>query len=185
MRVALERAPIETGAATESGPGGSASETGSGSSASEIGSGTSARETGAGGSGSVEPGLGSANGGGSGSDRAGGSLVAGPSPAPSRPSVVPPIVATALSGGVGAVALGYWLAARDRADQAGGEPVHEIYDSLVSDTRRYQRISWVLGGIAGVGAVASAVLWYRYASAPRVEIQATGSGAGVAISGRW
>jgi hypothetical protein len=98
---------------------------------------------------------------------------------------VPPFVATALSGGVGAVALGYWLAARDRADEAGSAPDHDAYDSLVHETRRDQHMSWVFGGIAGVGAVASAVLWYRYASAPRVEIRATGSGGGVAITGRW
>ncbi len=183
MRVALERAPVAT--ASESGASGSSSETGANGSGSETGANGSASESdsAANGSGSsVESGSASS---GSGSDSAGGSLVTGPSPAPSRPSVVPPIIATALSGGVGAVALGYWLAARDRADQAGGEPAHEIYDSLVSDSRRYQHTSWVFGGIAGVGAVASAVLWYRYASAPRVELQATGSGAGVAISGRW
>ncbi len=172
MRVALERAPIATSSTSETEAAGSGSETDATGSASETGAATA--DSGS----SVE--AGSAD-----SGSAAGSLVAAPTPAPSRPSIVPPIVATAVSGGIGAVAVGYWLAARDRADQAGSESDHDAYDALVSDTRRYQHRSWIFGGIAGAGAIASAVLWYRYASAPRVEIQASGAGAGVAISGRW
>lgn len=175
MRVALERAPVATQSASETGSG---SDTGANAPASTSGSATNDAGS------PVDAGVDSAKRG-RGPESAAGSLVAGLAPAPARPSIVPPIVATALSGGVGAVALGYWLAARDRAEQAGDATVRTTYDALADGARRYQHTSWLLGGIAGAGAVASAVLWYRYASAPRVEIRATGSGAGVAISGRW
>jgi len=39
--------------------------------------------------------------------------------------------------------------------------------------------------MAGAGAVISGILWYRYAAAPRVEVQASGTGAAITLSGRW
>lgn len=100
-------------------------------------------------------------------------------------SIVPPIAATAASSIAGIVALGYFVAARDSADQAGKTDDRGSYDKLVDEAHDRQRMSWLLGGVAGVGAIASAVLWYRYASPPRVEVQASGTGAGVTFSGRW
>ncbi len=109
---------------------------------------------------------------------------------PERPvaaerSAVAPIVATTASGAVGIGALVFFLAARDKANQAGAADDRESYDKLVGELKDRQRMSWVLGGVAGAGAIVSAVLWYRYASAPALEVQATGSGAAVSFSGRW
>jgi hypothetical protein len=102
-----------------------------------------------------------------------------------KPSLVPPIVATAASAALGIVGVAYFRAALDSADQAGKTDDHARYDKLVDEVRSRQHRSWLFGGIAGMGAIASAVLWYRYASAPRIEVQATGSGGAITIGGRW
>ena len=107
-------------------------------------------------------------------------------PQPSRTEKkTPPIVATTITVAVGAAALGTFLAARDKANQAGKTDDRDTYDKLVGETRDRQHLSWAFGGVAGAGAIISAVLWYRYSSAPKLEVQATGSGAAVSFSGRW
>jgi len=138
----------------------------------------------------IETGSGSAQGSGSGSDASAagsGSAIAAPQPPPPprKPSLVPPIVATAASVGLGVVGVGLFVNALDYADQAGKANTRPKYDDLVETARSRQHLSWVFGGVAGVGAVVSGILWYRYASAPHVEVLPTASGGAITLSGRW
>jgi len=155
VRVALETTPAKV----ETGSAEGSADTGSAS----TGSGSATIETGSG-SAVVEP---------------------PPAPAIAKHSIVPPVVATGASVAVGVVALLYWRAALDSADKAGKTDDATAYGKLKEEARSRQHMSWLFGGIAGAGAIVSGVLWYRYASAPHVEVQASGSGAGIAISGRW
>jgi hypothetical protein len=109
-----------------------------------------------------------------------------PPPSPqARPSLLAPIVATGASAAVGGFAIGFFFAARSSARDAGATSSHAEYEALVEKTVDRKHASWVLGGIAGAGAIVSGVLWYRYASAPRIEVQASRSAAGVTVSGSW
>lgn len=78
-----------------------------------------------------------------------------------HPSRTPAIAATA-----GTVALGLlgglaYLHALDLNDQAGATHDYTTYKSLRASTLDYKHLSWVAGGLAGVGAIASGLLWYR------------------------
>ncbi|MBV8760655.1 MAG: hypothetical protein JO257_25405 [Deltaproteobacteria bacterium] len=84
-----------------------------------------------------------------------------PPPPPAHASRVPAIAATA-----GTVVLGIaggllYLHALDLNDQAGATHDYPTYKSLRASTLDYKHLSWVAGGLAGVGAVASGLLWYR------------------------
>ncbi|HEY5945967.1 MAG TPA: hypothetical protein VIV40_10780 [Kofleriaceae bacterium] len=158
VRVALEDAPVQTDVGAGSG---------SGSAGSAQGSAQGSADTGAG---------------------SGSAVVVVPPPPPppvAHRSVLAPVIATGASIALGGVALGFFLAARSSANQAGDATDQTRYDELKQQAFDRQHMSWLFGGIAGAGAIVSGVLWYRYASAPHVEVQASGSGGGVAISGRW
>jgi hypothetical protein len=138
----------------------------------------------------VEAGSGSAQGSAQVPDAGSGSgVIEAPLPPPppvARRSLIAPIIATTATVIAGGAALGFYLSAIDDANQAGKATERMEYDRLAESARDNQRISWVFGGIAGAGAIVSGVLWYRYSrSEPRVEVQATGDGAGVTLSGRW
>jgi hypothetical protein len=136
--------------------------------------------------GSAQGSQGSADTGSAGSNSAGsGSALVEQSPAGAKPSLLPPIIASVASVGAGVIGLGFFRAARQRAEEAGEATDETAYNKLVEQARSRQHISWVVGGLAGAGAIVSGILWYRYASAPRVEIQASGNGAAISLSGRW
>ncbi len=130
----------------------------------------------------TDAGIGSGSGSGS-------AIVEPPPPAPITPapkrSVIAPVVATGASVVLGAAALGFYVTALDNADKAGKASDRTQYDKLVDDARSNQKLSWVFAGAAGAGAVISGILWYRYASAPRVEVQASGSGGAITLGGRF
>lgn len=161
-RITLERAPVEP-VSPQGSAAGSAEPAGSGSAAT---------------------GAGSAQGAGSAAET--GSDTAAITPAlVHRPSMVAPIVATAASVGVGAAALGFYLGARSAAHDAGNATDTATYADLVDKAQLRQHVSWLLGGVAGAGAIVSGFLWYRYASTSHVEVQATGTGVALSLSGRW
>ncbi len=108
-----------------------------------------------------------------------------PPPLAAKRSMVAPIVVTAAAAGAGGAALGFFLAARGSADDAGKATDMVRYNELRDEAIDRQHISWGFAAAAGAAAIVSGVLWYRYASAPRVEVQATGSGAALSFSGRW
>jgi hypothetical protein len=138
--------------------------------------------------GSAQPDRGSADvGAGSGSASLAVVVVAPPPPPPpvGKPSKLGPIIATAAAGVLAGVAAGYYIAALDAADEAEEAETQLEHDELENTTYFRERIAWMVGaGAIGVG-ILSGVLWYRYASAPRVEVQASGAGGVVTLSGRW
>lgn len=152
--VALERAPAETGRATDTGP---VTETTPDSGTFKAGADTTITER------PLPP----------------------PPPPERRRSMVAPIVATAAAAGAGGAALGFFLAARGSADDAGKATDMVRYNELRDQAIDHQHISWGFAAAAGAAAIVSGVLWYRYASVPRVEVQASGSGAALSLSGRW
>ena len=164
-RISLERAPVEPVSPAQGSATGSAEPAGSGSAAAGSGS--------AQGSGSAET-----------TETGSGSVTITPAPL-HRPSIVAPIVATAASVGVGAAALGFYLGARSAAQDAGKTGDSMKYADLVDKAQLRQHISWILGGVAGAGAIVSGFLWYRYASTSHVELQASGTGVALSLSGRW
>jgi hypothetical protein len=122
----------------------------------------------------------------------GSAIVLEPPPPPppqvttAKRSIVAPLVVSGATVGLGVAALGYYLAAVDWAEKAGEETSDRMrYDDLVDKARSRQHMSWLFSGAATAGAVVSGILWYRYSSAPRVEVQATGSSTAITLSGRW
>lgn len=78
-----------------------------------------------------------------------------------HPSRIPAIAATAGTV-VLAVAGGlFYLHALDLNDQAGKTNDYTVYKSLRASTLDNKHYAWIAGGLAGVGAIASALLWYR------------------------
>lgn len=130
---------------------------------------------------------GSAQGSAAGSGAGPGSAIVEPPAAPvlAKRSLAPPIAATAVSFGLGGVALGFFLAARSSAQDAGEATTRTRYNELRDEARDHQHVSWAFAGGAAVAAVVSGVLWLRYTNPPRVEVQASGSGAAVTLGGRW
>lgn len=125
----------------------------------------------------------------SGSNDAADASVRAPSPPPSAPvakrSMVAPIAATATTAVAGGFALGFFVAALGSADKAGKESDRARYDELKNEAVDRQHISWGFAAAAGAAAVVSGVLWYRYTRGPRIEVQASGTGAAVSFGGRW
>ena len=78
-----------------------------------------------------------------------------------RPSRVPAIATTAGTLTLGALAGLAYLHALDLNDQAGKTHDLPTYRSLRASTLDYKHVSWIAGGLAGVGAIASGLLWYR------------------------
>lgn len=107
-----------------------------------------------------------------------------PAPAPKR-SVVAPIVTTAATAAAGGFALGFYIAALGSADNAGEATEMTRYNELRDQARDRQHIAWGFTAAAGAAAIVSGVLWYRYTSRPRIEVQASGEGAALSLSGRW
>jgi hypothetical protein len=159
--VALQRAPAETGSGGSTGSTGSAGGADAGSAAGSA-------------QGSADVGSGS-------------STITPPPPPPvlARRSVIPPVAASAVSLGAGAAALGFYLAARGSADEAGKATTMTRYTELADRARSQQHMSWAFAAGAGVGALVSGVLWYRYANPPLVEVQASGSGGAVTLGVTW
>jgi hypothetical protein len=103
-----------------------------------------------------------------------------------RPSKVPAIIATGVTGAAAVVGLVFWLRARGFSADAEAANTIEEYDRLHDKMHTSQHISWVAGGIAGAGAIASGFLWWRVLRAPAtVEVTTSPNGAGVAIRGRF
>jgi hypothetical protein len=110
-------------------------------------------------------------------------------PAPKR-SLVAPIVASAATGAFGGLALGFYLSARSNAESASAatrnrEPL-SVYTSYANRADTRERIAWIVGGVAGVTAIAAGILWYRALQSPApVEVTASPNGAGISFVGRW
>jgi hypothetical protein len=87
---------------------------------------------------------------------------------------------TLLSGGT---ALVFYLAAVTKANAASNEQTDRMkHDSLASTAQNWQHASWITGGMFGVGAVASALLWYRTS---RVVVAPAHDGVAIAVTGRF
>lgn len=110
---------------------------------------------------------------------------------PPRPSALvhrsrtPAIIASAATAGLGLAALGAWSLARSRAERAGTQLDPTKYDDDVGAAHTWQHVSWGTGIVAGVGALVSGYLWYRSAGTTRVELEATGTTANVALTASW
>ena len=100
-------------------------------------------------------------------------------------SKLAPVVATTVTGAVGVVALVFYLRGRGFVkDAESPQLTREEYEDLHDKAHSSQRISWILGGVAGAGAIASGILWWRYSRAPS-QLEVTSTGTGVAIRGRF
>jgi hypothetical protein len=67
---------------------------------------------------------------------------------------------------------------RRRSAPSRSGPDDETYDALVDAAKLRQKISWVLGGVAAVGAGVSVYLWVRATRTPApIEIAPTEGGA--------
>lgn len=109
-----------------------------------------------------------------------------PMPKPRTASRVPAYVATAGTLVLGAVGVVVYLKARDEVEAAEAAIERPDFEAHRDSAKRYQRLSWVAGGLAGVTAVASGYLWYRATrSSTRVEATATADGATVWLAGRF
>lgn len=102
------------------------------------------------------------------------------------PSIVPAVVATGLTAGAILVAVIAHGRAADRADLAQFALTQGAYDDDKSVISRWNTVMGVSTGLAIAGAGLSGYLWYRAFHTPTtVEVNASGSGAGVTFSGRW
>jgi hypothetical protein len=108
-----------------------------------------------------------------------------PPPVIERRSIVPPLVVSGATIGIAGFALGFYMAALKSADDAGEASEQAVYNDARDKAIDRQHMSWAFGGVAAAGAIVSGILWYRYSSPPRVEVQATGTGAAVTLGGRW
>lgn len=109
-------------------------------------------------------------------------------PSYQRPSLLAPIVASAATGTLAGLAVGFYFSARSEAVEAGAAQDMETYEGRADAAHNRQYISWALGGVAVGGAVVAGVLWYRrYKSPSRVDVGASASanGAAISFSGRW
>jgi len=101
---------------------------------------------------------------------------------PSRPSRGPAIAAAAATGALAITGTIAYVRARGFAGDAGASDLtRPKYDRLVDRAKTWRNISWLLGGLAGAGAVASGYLWYRVAT----HVEVAPSGASVAITLAW
>jgi hypothetical protein len=111
-----------------------------------------------------------------------------PGPVAERPSKTPAIIATVATAVVGLGAGVAYLQARARASDAADAVVtldEEAYDNAVRKARNWQKLSWIGAGAAGAGAIAAGWLWYRYSSAPTLEVAPTEGGIAVTLSGTF
>lgn len=110
-----------------------------------------------------------------------------PAPAvPERASRVPAYVATATTLVLGGAGVALYLKARDEVDAAEAAIERPDFEDHRDAAKRYQRLSWAAGGLAGVAAIASGYLWYRATrSSTRVEATPTAGGATLSIAGRF
>src|SRR5205085_8754017 len=88
-----------------------------------------------------------------------------PPPTPSAPppsrSKLPAIVTTAATAICAATSVAFYLHATHLNDQAAATTDYNSYKALRASTLDWKHASWVAGGAAGIGAIASALLWYR------------------------
>ncbi len=100
-------------------------------------------------------------------------------------SYTAPILATTIAGTSGIVALSLYIYARKRANDAGNEILMNEYLRLVSSSHNWQHASWVVGGVAGVAAVASGYLWWHARHGTTVAIEPSANGGAVSLSGTF
>jgi len=96
------------------------------------------------------------------------------------PSKLPAIVATAATAAAAIAAVSLYVIARGHVDDARVAAVRADYDAAVDAATSDQHLSWILGGVAGAGAIVSGFLWYRASTAPVVEVRSGGAVVGVA-----
>lgn len=108
-----------------------------------------------------------------------------PVAAKQRRSVVPALIGTSVTVGLGITATALYAIARSRASDAGDAQQPDDYFDLREQAMSLKHASWIIGGVAGASALVTGYLWYRATRAPRVEVQATGSAVALAIHGRF
>jgi hypothetical protein len=108
-------------------------------------------------------------------------------PAPSRPSMVPAIAASA--GAVVFAALAFYARgqAADHADLAAFALHEEVYDSEADSVRTWNTVFGVGLAVAGASALASGYLWFRVLRAPSTtvspRVEVTGERASITLGG--
>ena len=103
-------------------------------------------------------------------------------------SLTLPVIATGVTGALAVTSLIFYLRARGFNDDAADrENTRAEFLDLRDQAKSNQKISWVVGGVAGAGAVVSGILWWRFLRTPTtVEVTSTSrGGAGVAIRGSF
>ena len=167
VSITLKRPVIEVGSGSGSAAGaGSGSDAGSGSAVVAVGSGSATEGSGSG-SATVE---------------------LHPIPAePSRPSKIPPIIATVITGALVVGATITFGNASDRSEIASFALDKDTFQRDKDYVSKQNRYTIAMASLGFVGAGISGYLWYRALHAPstHVEVNATGNGAGVSVTGRF
>jgi len=104
---------------------------------------------------------------------------------PAPRSRTPALIASIATAVVGVAAIASYAYASHEASVAGSATLQPDYDAAKSSALSYQHASWVFGGLAGAGAVASGVLWYLAVTGPSIEVRATPTGGSVSLIGRF
>jgi hypothetical protein len=168
VSITLKRPVIEVGSGSGTGSG-SATDTGSGSGSAAAGSGSGVAEGSGAGSGSA--------------------IIEAPPPvrAVSRPSKIPPIIATVVTGALVVGATITFANANDRSEIASFALDKDTFQRDKDYVSKQNRYTIAMASLGFVGAGISGYLWYRALHAPstHVEVNATGSGAGVSVTGRF
>jgi len=109
----------------------------------------------------------------------------------SQPSIVPPILTTALAAGALAAAIGCGVTAKNLYDglakEQGTAGFQTDWDRRQQGIRQRAMAADILYGTAAVAAGVSVWLWVRSASstAPTVSVGASSNGAAVSVAGRF
>ncbi|MEO8698545.1 MAG: hypothetical protein ABI867_00845 [Kofleriaceae bacterium] len=98
-------------------------------------------------------------------------------PEPRRRSRRPAILATAGTLAVGLAAGGLYVMANHQVTKAEATADPDEFARLSRSSRSYLHTAWIAGGLAGVGAVVSGVLWLRTRSTGPVGLSASASSA--------
>lgn len=109
-----------------------------------------------------------------------------PPPRAAPPSKLPAIAVTAATGATAIAAALVYLKARAYTNDAEAATTPAQFADLHDQAHAFQKTSWVLAGVAGVGAGVSAWLWHRALATPAtLEVTPTADGARVSVGGRF
>jgi hypothetical protein len=101
-------------------------------------------------------------------------------------SNVLPLAATAGTVAIGTTALLVFVHAHSLMQGAASTTIDRAeYDRRIGDARTWQHASWALTGLAGAGAIISALLWVRASQSATIEVAPGGDGAEISLVGTW